>query len=175
MNRALSSPDRRRGGAVLIVGALAFAIGCSSERSLDPERLDALIESAIVDGIGVTPSEIDCPPVTDIDDGTTFTCEVVLDGQMLRMAGVVLDASDGSVEVNNVDAVLFVDLLERVTSDDLTRQLGETITVDCGGGELRIEPVDAQFTCTATDSVGNEAPLVIEVLDADGNISFELG
>lgn len=174
MGRTVSSSTGLRGGLAALAG-VAVLVGCATERSLDPERLDALIDSAIADGVGVAPTAVSCPPVTDIVDGTTFVCEATLDGQTLRMAGVVVDASEGEVEVENVDAVLFVGLLEQVIADDVSRQLGETITIECGTGELIIAEVGSELSCTASDSVGNEADVLVEVVDAEGNVTFELG
>lgn len=178
MSRAGTISLRRRRWWVVVPAIAAIAglsPGCAGERSLDPERLDALVESAIVDGIAVQPTVIDCPPVTGIVDGTTFTCEVTLDGQPLRMEGEVVDASQGTVEVVNLDAVLLVELLEWVIADDVTRQLGEPITVDCGDGEVIVAEVGAELLCAARDTVGNEVPVSVVVDDAEGNVSYELG
>lgn len=177
MSRAgtISRRQRRSWAVVSAVAAIVgLSTGCASERSLDPERLDALVESAIVDGIGVQPTGIDCPPVIGIVDGTTFTCEVTLDGQSLRMEGEVVDAAQGTVEVVNLDAVLLVELLEWVIADDFTRQLGEPITIDCGDGEVIVAEVGSELTCTARDTVGNEASVSVVVDDAEGNVSYEL-
>lgn len=158
-----------------LAGSSLLMTACSTERSLDPERLDALIETAIVDGVGVAPTSVDCPPVTDIDDGTRFVCEATLDDQTLRMEGVVIDASEGEVEVNNIEAVLIVELLEWVIADDFSGQLGESITVDCDGRELIIAEVGSRLICTAFDTLGNDAEVGVEVVDAEGNVAFELG
>lgn len=178
MSRAgtISRRQRRSWAVVSVIASIVgLSSGCASERSLDPERVDALVESAIVDGIGVQPTRIDCPPVTGIVDGTTFTCEVTLDGQPLRMEGEVVDAAQGTVEVVNVDSVLLVELLEWVIADDVTRQLGEPITVDCGDGQLIVAEVGSELMCAARDTVGNEVPVSVVVDDAEGNVSYELG
>lgn len=176
MSARVACLNRPRRGWWAAAGVLAvLAVGCASERSLDPERLDALVESAIVDGIGIEPSAIACPPVTGIEDGTTFVCEATLDGQTLRMEGVVTDAAEGSVEVANLDAVLLVGVLESVIGSDFSQQLGEPITVECGDGEVIVAEVGSRLSCTATDSAGNEAPVSVDVDDAEGNVSYELG
>lgn len=159
-----------------IVALGSFAAACSEDRELDPDRLDAAVESAVVEGLGVTPTTIDCPAVTGISDGSTFTCEVDLDGQVLQMAGTVIEASEGTFEIDNLDAVLFVDVLELGIAAEISAELGEAIGVDCGlDGDLVVAEVGSRISCTAIDVVGNEAPLTVDVLDADGEIAYELG
>lgn len=65
-------------------------------------------------------------------------------------------------------------LLERTVADDLGAQLDAEIEVDCGDTEVRVEEVGTEFTCRAEDESGEEAEVVVEVLDADGNVTYEL-
>lgn len=168
-----TSPDRRWMAATCI-GSVLIVAACAEERSLDPDRLEQFVESAVADGLGIEPTAVDCPPVTGIENGTTFRCEVTLDGQILGMEGEVVDAVDGSVEVANVEAVLLVDLLEWVIADDVSQQLGEWIDVECADGEVIVAAVGSQLICTAVDAAGNEATVTVEVDDAEGNVSYEL-
>lgn len=128
----------------------------------------------MVDGTGLEPTDIECPEVDDPEDGTTFQCTLTVDGQLLRMNGTVTDAAEGTVEVANAEAVLFVDLLERTVAEDLTEQLDAEVRVDCGDTEVRVEEVGTAFTCRADDEFGAEGEVVVEVLDIEGNVTYEL-
>lgn len=161
----------------MIVVGIATLVGltaCGSNR-IDPDALDSLIEGAVVEGTGLEPTSIDCPEVDDPDDGTTFSCTVALDGQTLRIEGTVTDAAEGTVEVVNADAVLFVELLEATIAADFGQQLGARIDVDCGDTEVRVEPVGGRFTCRAADEFGDEADVLVDVVTADGDVAYELG
>jgi hypothetical protein len=159
--------------AVLVVPL--FALAACGTTSLDQDRLRELIEDAVTDGIGITPTDVACPDVEEPDDGTTFQCTTTLDGQTLRMDGVVTDADEGTVEVSNADAVLFVDLLETTIADDFSTQLGFALEVECGDTEVRVEEVGSRFECLATDEFGDEAPVQVEVVDLEGNVTYEIG
>jgi hypothetical protein len=156
-----------------LVAMLALA-GCGPT-SLDQGQLRDLIVAAVSDGIGITPTDVDCPDVENPEDGTTFQCTTILDGQTLRMNGVVTDADEGTVEVENADAILFVALLEKTIAEDFGPQLDATLVVDCGDTEVRVEEVGSSFGCTATDEFGEQARIVVEVLDVDGNVTYEIG
>lgn len=110
----------------------------------------------------------------DPEDGTTFQCTLTIDSQLLRMNGTVTDAAEGTVEIANPEAVLFVDLLERMVADDLAEQRDVEIQVDCGDTEVRVEEVGTEFTCRAEDEFGAGGDVVVEVLDVEGGVTYEL-
>jgi hypothetical protein len=167
---------RRRSSILPLLAVPVLVLGaCSTTRMLDRDAVGDLIVEAVEEGIGLTPTNVSCPEVEDPDDGTTFECTATLDGQTLRIDGVVTDADEGTVEVVNADAVLFVDLLEATIADDFGVQLGFPVSVDCGDTVVRVEQVGARFTCSATDEIGDEADVQVDVLDVEGNIAYELG
>lgn len=155
------------------IGALVAA--CASPPELDTAAVSRLVETSLVDATGVTPTDVDCPRLPEIDDGTTFECTATLDAQELRVAGVVIDARAGVVEVSNADAVLFVELLEGMIAFELFEQLERVLELDCGDSEVLVVPPGDTLTCTATDRDGDSADVRVEVLDTSGQITFSLG
>lgn len=169
----MRSPLPRSGAAPLLATGM-FVVACGGTTTLDQEQVSALIVEAVEEGIGLTPTDIECPEVEDPEQGTTFQCTATIDAQTLRIDGEILDVDEGTVSVANADAVLFVDLLETSIADDFGQQLDVVLTVDCGDTEVRVEEVGAEFECTATDEFGEEAAVFVEVQDLEGNVTYEL-
>jgi hypothetical protein len=169
------SLTRTLSASLAALAAILLAVGCGDDaRVLDRTELRQLIVMEFTEQLGLPVSDVSCPEIRDPEVGTTFQCTAVIDEQTLRVDGVVTDAEEGSVDVENADAVLRVAFLEDVIGRDFTEQLGVGVTVDCGDTEVIVAAPGLELDCVAVDEDGNEGTVVVEVLDREGNVAYEL-
>ena len=159
---------------VVVAAALAGAVvvGCSSTTTVDQGKMRKLIEEDLAADIGLPLTDASCPEVKEPKNGTEFECTATLDGQTLRIKAVVTDEKTVFVEAENADAIIPVVDLETLIAEDFTEQLGTTITVACGDTEVIVAAPGTQFECEATDGT-DTVPVRVDVLDAEGNVSYE--
>ncbi len=157
-------------GAVLLLGAL---VGCSQPARLDGNGIEATIRSRLADDLDIPVSSVSCPDDIEAEAGDHFTCRATTPGGEVDVTVNQADG-EGTLAVEPTEAVLVTD---RVV-DDIVATLADRfdrddVAVTCPGPAVRIEEVDATFTCRAQD--GDEARLVeVRVRDLQGALAYSL-
>jgi len=156
------------------VAAAVLLAGCGSTPIIDETKVQALIEEDLSAQLGESITDASCPRIREPENGQRFECTAVIDGKDVRFAGEVRDADEGQVWVENADAVLPRAELEAIIVEDFEAQLDVGLVVDCGDDVVLIVAPGSSFRCDIADEFGEEAVVRIDVVDAQGNIEFEL-
>lgn len=157
-------------GAGLLLCAL---IGCGQTARLDGAGIEATIRSRLADDLDLPVSSVSCPGGIEVAAGDRFTCRATTPGGVVDVAVHQTDG-EGTLVVEPAEAVLVTD---RVV-DDIVATLADRFDradaeVTCPGPEVRIEEIDATFTCRARD--GDESRIVeVRVRDARGALAYTL-
>lgn len=156
--------------AVAVCGMLsAVTFGCSTTKIIDEAELRRFIETDLAAQLDEEISDVKCPRLREPSTGDRFECTGVVDGSTVRFSGEVTDAADGSVWIENADAILFTALVEDAIVDAYRSQLGVEASADCGSTRLRVEAPGSSFRCSIDDG----STVRVDVLDAEGNVDFE--
>lgn len=166
----------RRGllGAASAAVLVTVAAACGSTPIIDETKVQELIEEDLAEQLGEPISDASCPRIREPERGQMFECTAVVDGQTVRFAGEVIDPDEGQVWVENADAVLPRTELEGLIVDDFEAQLDIGLEVDCGDDRVIVAAPGSSFRCDIFDELGDAALVRVDVLDAQGNIEFEL-
>lgn len=161
-------------GSALAAVLVCATAACGSTPIIDETKVQELIEEDLAEQLGEPISDASCPRIREPERGQRFECTAVVDGQTVRFAGEVIDTDEGQVWVENADAVLPRSELEALIVDDFEAQLEIALEVDCGDDRVIVAAPGSSFRCDIFDEFGDEALVRIDVLDAQGNIEFEL-
>lgn len=159
-----------------LVPLLAVVVAsCSDTVTIDRTRLQEFVSIELSEQLGYEITDVECPRIVDPELDETFECLGVVDGQTVRFDGRVTDPDEGEVWIENADAILPIDVLESVIEDDYATRDGLDLEVDCGDGQVIVEPAGAVFRCdVAESSTGETTTIRIEVSDREGNVVWEL-
>jgi hypothetical protein len=143
--------------------------GCGTE-TLDADKAETQIESAIEGQTGADVSSVDCPDDVKAEKGKEFTCEATAADGTKATIGLTQTSDEGDV---HIDAPLvYVSIMEDSIAESLRMQTGKQATVDCPD-LVAAKKGGAQLTCRSS-SGGNKRNVAVKV-DAQGRITWDLG
>lgn len=163
-------------GSVLLVALLGIGgvvAGCSSE--IDDSKLeDGIMEQAEEAFEGYEIGEVDCPEDVKLEEGDRFDCELEIEDATVTIE-VTQEDDEGSVSIEQVEAVIDVAKVVDVVTAGIAEQTGVEVSVDCGDDTIvAVEPGD-DFECQAEAVDGSESATVnVHVVDVDGNIEWQI-
>jgi hypothetical protein len=163
------SPLVSRAG--LLFAALVAPVvlaGCGTE-TLDADKAETQVESAIEGQTGADVSSVDCPDDVKAEKGKKFTCEATATDGTKATITLTQTSDDGDV---HIDAPLvYINIVEDSLAESLRMQTGKRATVDCP--DLVAAKGGAQLTCQSS-SGGRKKNVAVKV-DAQGRITWDLG
>lgn len=182
MRRPRGATDPGTGGApaaaavVALAGSVAvLAGGCSSgpSRTINASSAGNQISAQLASRYHVAPVPVRCPSGVGARSGRTFVCTASLDGQQVRMEATVTSGS-GTFAVEPVEPILVPASVADQLGKRISARIGQAVTVTCPGGAVLVVPVHHSFTCQA--SLPGEAgrPVVVTVVDHQGNFGYQL-
>jgi hypothetical protein len=176
------SPKTRRAKSTTRLAAcalLAVLMGsaCTSEEpTFDAAILQAELRAALqptYDLAGLTLFGVDCPSLTaQAQAGDVFACTADVERQFVRLRVQMQDLL-GGYDWTTLDVVLVMDDTETLVAAQMSTQLGDTITLQCGSPNVRALPVGSSFLCDATDSGRNSINALLTV-NGPGQTGWEL-
>jgi len=112
-----------------------------------------------------------CPSDAKASKGSSFECKVTIDGTDLPV----------HVEFSDDTHFTFAPMgvaqqrsdVEPALAADVSAQVGDTVTVDCGSHKFIVIPANGSSACTVKGSDGSTAQLKLTI-DSDGNLQQEL-
>jgi hypothetical protein len=167
---------RRAGsvGALALGAALALVGGCAkSPDRLQTTEAEHRITTALTRTIQRHIGAVSCPDDIELARGSSFRCEVEVDGEVLPVKAVQRD-DRGSLRVEPQAAVIRTDAVSTDLVAELEKQFGRTFTTDCGPAETRILKPGTTFTCQATDG-SSKRVVTVKVVDVSGTLTYDVG
>ncbi len=158
-------------GAALVLSACSFSIG-----GLDYESLEAKITEELnnsYSSMNEKVSSVDCPEQSPSPEaGDSFECKAEVAGQTVRIDVKVKD-DDYNVTYETKDTLYDLPTVAATLGDEVSEQIGFTVTVDCGEGLQAVE-VGKTFDCTAADPQGEERTVQVTAAPVGEDDSWEL-
>jgi hypothetical protein len=150
---------------LLLLAALLALVLAGCGQRLDTAELESEVKKAIADDTGVEVQAVDCPDDVEPEAGADFECTATgRDGTTAAAAVAQL----GGGEVKITAPLLHVARAEQA----IAAEIGGGTTLDCP--DLVVTRAGESFRCSAVDSSGAAAELVVTFDDAAGNVSWEL-
>ncbi len=158
-------------GAALALSACSFSIGGLDYQKLEDEITKELNNS--YSSIDQKVSSVECPEQSSSPKaGATFDCTAEVGGQTVRV-GVTVKDDDYNVSYETKDTLYELPTVASTLSDEVSKQVGFDVTVDCGEGLKAVE-VGKTFDCTAADPQGEERTVQVTAAPVGENDSWEL-
>jgi Domain of unknown function (DUF4333) len=160
--------------AVLVAAAVGTGlVGCSVSPpgSLSSATIETKIAAELARTYKVAPPHVGCPAAVPDRTGTHFTCTATLDGQPLRVAGVVTGPS-GHVVVRAANAVIVKSGAESKIGQSLSKKAGRPVSVSCALPPLLVANPGLGFGCTA-EIAGVEHHLAVTVVNLGGELRYQ--
>ncbi len=158
-------------GTALTLSACSFSFG-----GLDYDKLESEITKDL-DGsyssIDQKVSSVDCPEQSPGPKaGDSFECKAEVGGQTVRV-GVNVKDDDYNVDYETKDTLYDLPTVAAALDDAVSKEVGFTVTVDCGEGLQAVE-VGKTFDCTAADPQGEERTVQVTAAPVGEDDSWEL-
>ena len=121
--------------------------------------------------LGVEPTDVTCPADVHYDKSATFTCTATLQNQPLSYTVTQTDGL-GAVSLAHGRVLKNAEIAQKI-ADELTKQVGSPIVVQCGpvGQTVLVNepgtPIDCRASATANPS--NVVPIPVQV-DRSGTV-----
>lgn len=158
-------------GAALALSGCSFSFGGIDYKTLEEEITNKLNES--YSSIGEKVSGVQCPEQSpEPKAGSTFDCTAEVGDQTVRV-GVTVKDDDYNVSYETRDTLYELPTVADTLGDEVSKQVGFPVTVDCGEGLKAVE-VGKTFDCTAADEQGAERTLQVTAAPVGENDSWEL-
>jgi hypothetical protein len=138
---------------------------------LDPVAVQQEITESTRTEIGVAPTEVTCPDDVHYDENATFTCTAKLEGQPLTYTVTQTDGL-GAVSVAHGRVLKNAEIAQKI-ADELTKQVGAPIVVQCGpeGQTVVVNEPGQQIECRASAVADPSKVVPIPVLvDRSGTV-----
>jgi hypothetical protein len=159
-------------GTALTLSACSFSIG-----GLDYDKLESEIAKELdssYSSIDQKVSGVDCPEQSPSPKaGDTFQCKAEVGGQSVRVDVNVEDDDYENVNYETRDTLYDLPTVATVLGGEVSKEVGFTVTVDCGEGLQAVE-VGATFDCTAADPQGVERTVQVTAAPVGEDDSWEL-
>lgn len=173
LSRTRTAPALLLGsGAAAVLSACSFSIG-----GLDYDKLESEITNKLnsnYSSIDQQVSAVNCPEQSPSPKaGDTFECTAEVGGQTVRVVVDVKDDDYNNVAYETKDTLYDLPTVSATLSDEVSRQVGFPVTVDCGEGLATVE-VGKTLDCTATDPQGLERTVQITAAPVGEDDSWEL-
>jgi hypothetical protein len=161
----VSRPVGALGGLVGLSIVLAVgAAGCSGDTVIDATKVqDAIVQQAADGGLALT--AVDCPEDRRAAEGDTFSCTATLDsGEVITVDATQTD-DDGSLTLEQVEAVIDGAPFAAAESRVISRDYGTAVTVTCPS-RIVVDDGDS-FECQGTDERGHTRTVTFTAVVAD--------
>lgn len=164
---------RRLIPSLTAVALLSGGCGIGADRTLNAKSLDSQIATQLKGRYPATRVHVTCPGGVKEKVGSTFSCAASLDGEKLGLTGTVT-SSEGRYTIQPAEAVVVSTQAATTLQHQISAQLQEGVSVDCGPSPFRIVPAGGQFNCSATLPGQSPRQVTVSVLDTAGNMRFSL-
>jgi len=158
-------------GAALVLSACSFSMG-----GLDYDKLQTTITDELntsYSSMDQKVSSVECPEQSPSPKaGDTFDCTAKVGDQTVRVAVDVKD-DDYNVNYKTKDTLYELPTVAATLSDEVSKQVGFPVTVDCGEGLKAVE-VGKTFECTAADPEGTERTVEVTAAPIGEDDSWKL-
>lgn len=156
-------------GLVVVAAGCKVSIGGGDAKS-GVEK--AITEKAAEQLEGFNVTSTTCPEGVSTDEGATFECTVVVNGQDLVVSVVGEGGTRFSFEQR--DAILDLAKAEETFTAQFSEQVGSPVTVSCDEPTVRVVPVGGTVNCTVTYGDGTTSVVEMTVQDKDGNVNARI-
>ena len=159
-------------GTAMAVSACSFSFG----GGLDYQKLEDEITKELntsYSSLDETVSSVECPEQSpEPKAGSTFDCTAEVGGQTVRI-GVQVKDDDYNVSYETKDKLYDLPTLAAGLGDEVSKQVGFDVTVDCGEGLKAVE-VGQTLDCTAADPQGEERTVQVTAAPGDQDDNWSL-
>lgn len=174
--RSPATSALRRAVAAAVAATVAVGLsGCDDPTGFDVRALEADLEGALGPAYhadGVTLFGVDCPfGAVDAVAGDVFACVADVERRFVRIRVEV--RSPAAWDFTTLDVVHDLDATEQSVAAEMGSALGDVIALDCGSPRLQVLPVGTSLRCTATDSGGNDAAVLLTA-NGPGQTTWEV-
>jgi hypothetical protein len=115
--------------------------------------------------------KVNCPNGVKETAGTGFSCAAMLDGQLVSLDGTVTSGR-GRYSIQPAEAIVVSAKAAASLMQQISTQLHEDVTVDCGSVPFRVVPPGGQFGCAAVIPGQSPRQVTVTVQDTAGNMRF---
>ena len=164
---------RRLIPSLAVLALLSGGCGIGADRTLNAKSLDSQIVRQLKARYPANRVTVTCPGGVKEKAGNNFSCVAFLDGQKLNLTGTVT-SSGGRYSIQPAEAVVVSTQAATTLENQISAQLRESVSVDCGPSAFRIVPAGGQFNCTANLPGQSPRRVTVSVLDTTGNMRFSL-
>lgn len=164
---------RRLIPSLIALAFLSGGCGLGADRTLNAKSLDSQIAKQLKVRYPATRVQVTCPGGVKEKPGDRFSCTASLDGEKLSLTGTVT-SSGGRYTIQPAQAVVVSTEAAATLQRQISAQLQESVSVDCGPSAFRIVPAGGQFNCSATLAGQSPRQVTVSVLDTTGNMRFSL-
>ncbi len=154
-----------------VTGVVLVGCSVSSPGSLSSAAIETKIAAELARTYKVAPPHVGCPAAVPDQSGTHFTCTATLDGQPLRVAGVVTGPG-GHVAVHAASAVVVKSGAEAKIGQILSKRAGRPVSVLCALPPLLVADPGLGFGCVA-EIAGVEHHLAVTVVNLAGDLRYQ--
>jgi Domain of unknown function (DUF4333) len=167
---------RPRSGLVLLSALALLAGACSSgeTKELDLAKAERSIrdlsERAYSSEAKV--GAVRCPTRVVLEQGSVFTCTVLIDGEPLLIALRQKD-DKGNVRIDQVQAVIFTKKVENFVASYASQNRSPASSVVCGSKPVATRSPGERFSCTVEFEDGTTGIAQLQVKDTDGKVGLQ--
>ncbi len=154
---------------VVIAAGCKVSVGGGDAKSAIEESITEKATEQL-EGFDVTATR--CPEEASADEGATFECVIVVNGQDLTVE--VTGQGGSRFRFEQKDALLDLSRAAKTFTAKFSEQLGIPVTVQCDEPTIRVVPVGGTVNCTVIDDKGKTAVVEMTVLDTDGNVNAKI-
>jgi uncharacterized protein DUF4333 len=166
----LRFPLVSRAGLLLAALVALVLAGCGVEKTLDTDKAENDIESAIELQTGADVNSVECPKDVKAEKGGKFTCEATAADGTKATIHLTQTSEGGDAQIDS--PLLHINIMEDSIAESLRMQTGKRATVDCPD-LVAAKKGGAQLTCRSS-SGGKNKNVAVKV-DAQGRITWDLG
>ena len=159
--------------SLIAIALLGAGCGLGADRTLNAKSLDSQIAKQLRARYPATRVQVTCPGGVKEKAGDSFSCVAFLDGEKLGLTGTVT-SSGGRYTIQPAEAVVVSTQAAATLQSQISAQLHESVSVDCGPSPFRIVPAGGHFNCGATLPGQTPRQVTVSVLDTAGNMRFSL-
>jgi Domain of unknown function (DUF4333) len=158
----------RAGLLLAVLVAPTVLAGCGTE-TLDADKAEGQIASAIEVQTGADVTSVDCPNDVKPEKGGKFTCEATAADGTKATINLTQTSDEGDVQI--AAPLVHVAIMEDSIAEAVRMKTGKRATVDCPD-LVAAKKGGAQLTCRSSSAGKKNIPVEV---DAQGRITFDVG
>ncbi len=135
------------------------------------EGTEKLVRTLIEKSLGVKDAKVECPEKIEIKEGGTFQCKSVIDGiEVLSEIEQQDDKANVSYRLTK-GVVLTGPLIYQLQAEFKAKSVVAEVTCEKG---VYLSKPNTGFTCTAQDTKGDKAKVLVTIQDEIGNLKWKI-